>query len=82
MTSEEHALLIDIQDRLIDLLVQQDEARRAQDWRRARALQDEIADARFCQDKIRRLTSHEPKTVSTISLVRRGAIDGPFRSIR
>jgi hypothetical protein len=54
MTSEEHALLTDIQDRLIDLLVQQDEARRAQDWRRVRALQDGISDARFCQDRLRR----------------------------
>jgi len=82
MISEEHALLVDIQDRLIDLLVQQDEARRAQNWHRARALQDKIVDATFCQDKIRRLTSHEPKTVSTVSLTRRGAIDDLFRSIR
>jgi hypothetical protein len=50
LTSEDHALLVDIQDRLIDLFVQQDEARRAEDWVRMHALQVKIDNLRR-QDK-------------------------------
>jgi len=38
-TSEGRALITEIQDRLIELYVQQDEARRAEDQDRARELQ-------------------------------------------
>jgi hypothetical protein len=41
-TSEARALVTEIQDRLIDLYVQQDEARREHDPDRARELQVEI----------------------------------------
>jgi len=41
-TSEERALVTEIQDRLIDLYVQQDEARGEHDPDRARELQVEI----------------------------------------
>ena len=41
-TSEARALVTEIQDRLIDLYVQQDEARRENDPDRARELQVEI----------------------------------------
>jgi hypothetical protein len=54
LTSEDHALLVDVQDRLIDLFVQQDEARRAEDWPRVRVLREEIADTRFHQNNARR----------------------------
>ena len=42
LTSETRALVTEIQDRLIDLYVQQDEARREHDPDRARELQVEI----------------------------------------
>jgi hypothetical protein len=44
LTNEEYALLVDIQDRLIDLFVQQDEARRVEDWVRMHALEVKIGD--------------------------------------
>ena len=42
LTSEARALVTEIQDRLIDLYVRQDEARREHDPARARELQVEI----------------------------------------
>jgi hypothetical protein len=42
-TSEERALVTEIQDRLIELWVEQDEARRAKDRDRARDRQDHSA---------------------------------------
>jgi uncharacterized protein (DUF2236 family) len=40
--------LVEMQDRLIDLFVQHDEAKNAQDWERVRALQTEIDTLRAC----------------------------------
>jgi hypothetical protein len=52
-TSEERALVNEIQDRLIELYMQQDEARRAEDRDRARELQIEIDQARAQREEIR-----------------------------
>jgi hypothetical protein len=52
--------LIEAQDRLINLLVQQDEAQRAEDWRRVNALDKQIAAARAHHDAMRPLTA-EPR---------------------
>ena len=53
-TSEARALVTEIQYRLIDLYVQQDEARRENDPDRARELQVEIDKATTQQEEIRR----------------------------
>jgi len=53
-TSEERALVTEIQDRLIDLYVQQDEARGEHDADRARELQVEIDKATAQREEIRR----------------------------
>ena len=53
-TSEERSLVTEIEDRLIELYVQQDEARRAEDRDRARELQIEIDQARARREEIRR----------------------------
>ena len=53
-TSEERALVTEIGDRLIELYVQQDEARRAEDRDRARELQIEIDTATAQREEIRR----------------------------
>jgi hypothetical protein len=45
LTPEERALLIEQQDRLIELLFLKQEASNAQDWERFRELQLEIDDA-------------------------------------
>ena len=57
LTSEECVLLIEIQDLLIDLIVQHDEATRAEDWGRVRALETEIDDLMVRRDEISRLHS-------------------------
>ena len=53
LTSEARALVTAIQDRLIDLYVQQDEARGEQDPDRARELQVEIDKATALREEIR-----------------------------
>src|SRR5437879_4455633 len=45
LTPEERMLLVEQQDRLIDLFVQRKEASGAEDWTRVRELQTEIDDA-------------------------------------
>ena len=45
LTPEERALLVEQQDRLIDLFVQRQEASKVEDWTRVRELQTEIDDA-------------------------------------
>jgi hypothetical protein len=45
LTSEERALLIEQQDRLIELLTERQEFIKAEDWDRVRELQAEIDDA-------------------------------------
>jgi hypothetical protein len=54
LTSEGRALITEIQDRLIELYVQQDEARRAEDQDRARELQVEIDMGTARREEIRR----------------------------
>jgi hypothetical protein len=53
-TCEERALVTEIQDRLIDLYVQQDEARREHDPDRAHEPQVEIDKATAQREEIRR----------------------------
>jgi hypothetical protein len=53
-TPAERALVTEIQDRLIELYVQQDEARRAEDRDRARELEVEIEKAAAQREQIRR----------------------------
>jgi molybdenum-dependent DNA-binding transcriptional regulator ModE len=52
-TSEERALVTEIQDRLIELYVQRDEARRAEDRDRAHELEVEIEKAAAQREEIR-----------------------------
>jgi molybdenum-dependent DNA-binding transcriptional regulator ModE len=54
LTREGRALVTAIQDRLIELYVQQDEARREQDPDRAHDLQVEIDEATAQREEIRR----------------------------
>jgi molybdenum-dependent DNA-binding transcriptional regulator ModE len=54
LTSEARALVTEIQDRLIDLYVQQDEAQGEHDPERARELQVEIDKATAQREEIRR----------------------------
>ena len=53
-TSEGRALVTEIQDRLLELYVEQDEARRAEDRDRAHELQAEIDEATAQREEIRR----------------------------
>ena len=53
LTSERCALVTEIQDRLLELYVQQDEARRAENRDRARELEIEIDQARAQREEIR-----------------------------
>ena len=59
LTPEERALLIEQQDRLIELLVQKQEASEAEDWGRFRELQTEIDDAQGQLEIIRHLEMTE-----------------------
>jgi hypothetical protein len=53
LIADKRDVLIEAQDQLIDLLVQQDEASRADDWDRVSMLKTEIADATARRDEIR-----------------------------
>jgi hypothetical protein len=53
-TYEEGALVTEIEDRLIELYVRQDEARRAKDREGARELEIEIDQVRAQREEIRR----------------------------
>jgi hypothetical protein len=53
--SDRRDVLTEAQDQLIDLLVQHDEASRAEDWGRVHTLKTEIADATARRDQIRNL---------------------------
>jgi hypothetical protein len=53
-TSEGRPLVTEIEDRLIELYVRQDEARRTEDRDLARELQIEIDEARAQREEIRR----------------------------
>ena len=56
LTAKQQALL-ETQDRLIDLLVQCDEAIHTEDWAKSRALETEIDDAMARQKELRGLIS-------------------------
>ena len=58
-TSEEGALVTEIEDRLIQLYVRQDEARRAKDREGARELEIEIDQVRARREEIRRLRAYD-----------------------
>ena len=53
LIADEREILIEAQDQLIELLVQEDEASRAEDWGRVHMLKTEIADATARRDEIR-----------------------------
>jgi hypothetical protein len=59
LTPEERALLIEQQDRLIELLVLKQEASEAEDWDRFRELRAEIDDAQGQLEIIRQLEMTE-----------------------
>jgi len=59
LTPEERALLIEQQDRLIELLVQKQEASEAEDWDRFRELKTEIDDAQGQLEMMRQLEMTE-----------------------
>jgi hypothetical protein len=54
LTPEEHALIIEQQDRLIELLTERQVSSKAEDWDRVRELQTEIYDAQGQLEIIRR----------------------------
>ena len=60
LTSEERALVIEQQDRLIELLTERQESSKAEDWDRARELQTEIVDAQGQLEIIRQLDDAVP----------------------
>jgi len=54
MTTDDRAALTAAQDRLLNLLVQQDEASELKDWARVNTLETEIEAARTRRDKLQR----------------------------
>ena len=55
LTQEERALLVDVQDRLLELYVLRERASKDNDWRRVDSLDGEIAKAERRRQEIRRL---------------------------
>ena len=60
LTPEERALVIEQQDRLIELLTERQESSTAEDWDRVRELQTEIDDAQGQLEIIRQLDDAVP----------------------
>jgi hypothetical protein len=60
LTPEERALVIEQQDRLIELLTERQESSRAEAWDRVRELQTEIDDAQGQLEIIRQLDDAVP----------------------
>ena len=60
LTSEERALVIEQQDRLIELLTERQESSKAEDWDRVRELQTGIDDAQGQLEIIRQLDDAVP----------------------
>ena len=60
LTPEERALVIEQQDRLIELLTERQEFTKAEDWGRVRELQTEIDDAQGQLEIIRELDDAVP----------------------
>ena len=55
LTQEERALLVDVQDRLLELYVLRERASKDNDWRRVDSIDVEIAKADRRRQEIRRL---------------------------
>jgi hypothetical protein len=55
LSPEERALLTEKQDQLIELFVERDEAKIAEDWDRLRVLEDEISSIQGQREAIRQL---------------------------
>ena len=60
LTPEERALVIEQQDRLIELLTEKQESSKAEDWDRVHELQTEIDDAQGQLEIIRQLDDAVP----------------------
>ena len=60
LTPEERALVIEQQDRLIELLTEKQESSKAEDWDRVHELQTEIDDAQDQLEIIRQLDDAAP----------------------
>ncbi len=60
LTPEERALVIEQQDRLIELLTERQESSKAEDWDRVRELQTGIDDAQGQLEIIRQLDDAVP----------------------
>ena len=55
LTPEERALLVDIQDRLLELYVFRERASRAKDWRRVDLIDADIKEAEARRQEVRQL---------------------------
>jgi hypothetical protein len=55
LTQEERALLVDVQDRLLELYVFRERASKENDWRRVDAIDAEIAETEARRVQIRQL---------------------------
>jgi len=53
LTQEERALLVDVQDRLLELYVLREQASKDQDWKRLDSLEADIAEAEARRREIR-----------------------------
>jgi hypothetical protein len=53
LTQEERALLVDVQDRLLELYVHREQASKDQDWKRLDSLEADIAEAEARRREIR-----------------------------
>lgn len=55
LTQEERALLVDVQDRLLELYVSRERASKEQDWRQVDSIDAEIAEVEAMRKEIRQL---------------------------
>jgi hypothetical protein len=55
LTQEERALLVDVQDRLLELYVSREQAGKEKDWRRIDSIDAEIAEVEARRAEIRQL---------------------------
>jgi hypothetical protein len=53
LTQEERALLVDVQDRLLELYVLREQASKDKDWKRLNSLEADIAEAEAQRREIR-----------------------------
>jgi hypothetical protein len=55
LTKEERALLVDVQDRLLELYVLKEQASKDRDWERVDSLDADIAEAEMQRKEIRQM---------------------------